>query len=81
MGFFLQAFAGIFVALLWLLVLGRIVMSWVDPGGRSALGGFLVRATEPILAPARRLLPSTGMLDLSSFIVLVVLGVIWRSLL
>ena len=76
---FAQLFVG--MALLWLLVLGRIVMSWIDPGGRSRLGAFLIQATEPVLAPVRRVLPPSGMFDFSSFIVLVVLGVIWRALL
>ena len=78
---FAQLFVGMVVALLWLLVLGRIVMSWIDPGGRSRLGAFLIQAPEPVLAPVRRVLPPSGMFDFSSFIVLVVLGVIWRALL
>jgi YggT family protein len=80
MGFF-SVFLGVLAALLWLLVLGRIVMSWVDPGGRSRLAAFLIQSTEPILAPVRRALPSTGMLDFSSFLVLIVLGLLWRALL
>jgi YggT family protein len=65
---------------LWALVLGRMLMSWVDPAGRNQLSAFLIRATEPILAPVRRMLPPTGMIDWSSFIVLVVLGFLWRAL-
>ena len=78
---FTQVFVGVFVALLWLLVLGRILLSWFDPTGRSRLGGFLVQATEPLLAPVRRALPPLGMIDISSFLVLIVLGVLWRALL
>lgn len=74
-------FAGILLVLLWLLVLGRVLLSWFDPTGTSALGRFLVQATEPILAPVRRLLPQTGMFDLSGLLVLLVLGAIWRALL
>jgi YggT family protein len=76
-----QIAAGVFFALLWLLVLGRILTSWVDPGGRSTLGHFLFTATEPLIAPVRRILPPTGMFDFSTFLVLVVLGLIWRALL
>ena len=64
---------------LWALVLGRMLMSWVDPQGRNQLSIFLVRATEPILAPVRRLLPRTGMMDWSGFIVLIVLGFLWPA--
>ena len=63
------------VVILWLLVLGRVLMSWVDPTGRTQIGGFLIQATEPILAlPCVRIMPATGMFDFSSFIVLVILG-------
>ena len=78
---FLQTFLGMIIVILWLLVLGRVLMSWVDPTGRTQLGGFLIQATEPILAPVRRIMPPTGMFDLSSFIVLVILGVLMRVLL
>jgi YggT family protein len=62
----------------WVLVLGRVLLSWFDPAGRTAGGSFVISATEPILAPIRRSLPRTGMLDLSPLIVLIVLSVLWR---
>jgi YggT family protein len=62
----------------WLLVLGRVLLSWFDPVGRTQIGAFVVAATEPILAPVRRVLPPMGMFDLSPMIVLIVLGVLWR---
>lgn len=63
----------------WLLVLGRVLLSWFDPVGRTQLGSFVISATEPLLGPIRRALPSTGMLDLSPVIVLIVLSVLWRA--
>ena len=81
MQLFLQTFVGMILVILWLLVLGRVLISWVDPTGRTQLGGFLFQATEPILAPVRRIMPATGMFDFSSFIVLVVLGVLMRAVL
>lgn len=65
---------------LWLLILGRVLISWVDPVGRSQLGAFLVQATEPILAPIRRVLPQAGMFDFAPLVVLLVLGALWRAL-
>lgn len=64
----------------WILVLGRVFLSWFDPAGRSQVGSFVIATTEPILAPIRRLLPSTGALDLSPLVVLIVLSVLWRYL-
>ena len=61
-----------------LLVLARVLLSWFDPAGRSQAGAFVVSATEPFLGPIRRALPQTGMLDLSPFVVLIVLSVLWR---
>jgi YggT family protein len=78
---FVQTFLGMIIVILWLLVLGRVLMSWIDPTGRSQIGGFLIQATEPILAPVRRIMPPTGMFDFSSFIVLVILGVLMRVVL
>jgi YggT family protein len=69
------------VGLLWLLVLGRVAASWVDPAARSPASRLLIRATEPMLGPVRRRLPATGMFDLSSLVVLMVLGAAWRALL
>jgi YggT family protein len=76
---FLLNFVQFLLIALWLLVLGRMVMSWVDPNGRNQVSAFLVQTTEPILAPVRRLLPSTGMVDWSGLVVLIVLGFLWRA--
>lgn len=77
--FFANFLQFLFMAL-WALVFGRMIMSWVDPTGRNQISSMLFQATEPILAPVRRVLPQTGMVDWSGFVVLIVLGVIWRSL-
>ncbi|MBA2701267.1 MAG: YggT family protein [Chloroflexi bacterium] len=56
-----------------------MLMSWVDPAGRNRISALLIQATEPILAPVRRMLPKGGMMDWSSFVVLIVLGFLWRA--
>ena len=81
MGTFVTTFAGVLLALVWLLVLGRVLLSWFDPTGSTAVGRFLTQATEPILAPIRRFLPQTGTFDFSGLVVLLVLGALWRALL
>ena len=40
---------------------------------------LLFQATEPILGPVRRLLPQTGAVDWSGFVVLILLGFLWRA--
>jgi YggT family protein len=78
---FLRNFLLFFLLALWLLVLGRVLMTWVDPAGRTALSAFLTQTTEPIIAPVRRFMPKNGILDLSMLIVLIVLSLLWRALL
>jgi YggT family protein len=75
----LLEFVQLLLIAMWVLVLGRLLMSWLDPGGRNGVSTFLIRATEPLLGPVRRVLPATGMIDWSGFIVLVVLGFLWRA--
>jgi YggT family protein len=78
-GAFIANFLQFLFMALWLLVLGRMIMSWVDPQGRNQISRFLIQATEPILGPVRRLLPRSGMVDWSGFVVLIVLGFLWRA--
>ena len=80
MGGFLSNFIQFLLMALWALILGRMIMTWVDPTGRNQISTMLFQVTEPILAPVRRLLPQTGMMDWSGFIVLLLLGVLWRSM-
>jgi YggT family protein len=75
----LLTFVQFLLAALWLLVLGRMLVSWVDPEGRNAASGLLVGTTEPFLAPVRRVLPHDGAIDWSGFLVLIVLGFLWRA--
>ena len=64
---------------LWLLILGRVLISWVDPMGRSQIGAMLINTTEPILGPIRRLIPPMGGIDLGPLLLLIVLSALWRS--
>jgi YggT family protein len=64
--------------LVWWLILASVVMNWLfafnivnahNPTVRSIAHG-LSRATEPLLAPIRRILPNLGGLDLSPIVLL-----------
>ena len=69
------------VVAVWLVVLGRVLMSWIDPRFEKPLSQFMYSLTEPILAPIRNVLPRTGMLDLSPLVLLLVLGFLMRVIL
>ena len=79
MGVFLGNLILFALIALWLLILGRVLVSWVDPMGRSQLGGMLINTTEPILAPIRRIIPPMGGIDLGPLIILIILSALWRS--
>ncbi|HEY6058045.1 MAG TPA: YggT family protein [Candidatus Limnocylindrales bacterium] len=79
MALFARSFLELLVLALTALIFGRVIVSWVDPVGRNQLSSFVIQATEPILAPVRRLLPSMGMVDLSPMIVIFVLMFVLRA--
>ncbi len=78
---FLLVFIQLFFTVLWLLVIARVLLSWINPRMEGAIGRFLFETTEPLLSPIRRILPSTGGLDLAPLVLLLVLGVIVRLVL
>ena len=61
-------------------ILIAIIASWIAPGNYHPALALLGQLTEPVLAPARRLLPALGGLDLSPILVFLILGVIERVL-
>ena len=55
---------------MWLII-GRAVVSWVNPDPYNPIVNFLNRATEPVLAPVRRWIPMGGLgIDISPVIVI-----------
>ena len=58
---------------MWIII-GRAVISWVNPDPYNPIVTFLYRATEPVLAPVRRLIPMRGMgIDIAPVIVILVI--------
>ncbi len=60
-GNFLSAVAGVFNWVLWAymwIIIIRALLSWVNPDPWNPIVQFLHRATEPVLAPIRRWLPT-----------------------
>ena len=52
-------------------ILIMVIISWVNPGGHNPAIGILYSLTEPLLRPARRLIPPMGGLDLSPMVVMI----------
>jgi len=73
---FLAVFLRFLVLALYVVLLGRVLYSWINPRFEGPLGRFLFETTEPILRPIRRVLPQGGPLDWSPLIAFLVLSVI-----
>jgi YggT family protein len=63
-------------------ILIRVILSWFMPYGihQNPAGSLLVSLTEPLLRPARRLIPPIGGLDLSPIAVIVILQLMQLAL-
>lgn len=81
MNTYLVYFINILFTALWLAILGRVIISWINLSPDNPIVVLLYGITEPILAPIRRVLPSMGMLDLSPMVALIVMMIIQRVLL
>jgi len=53
-----------------IVMLIRVIFSWVSPYPTNAVTRFANRVTEPILAPVRRWLPPMSGIDLSPMVVM-----------
>ncbi len=55
-----------------IVLLARVLLSWVQVDPRNPLVNLINQLTEPLLAPIRRILPQTGAVDFSPMIAFVV---------
>jgi YggT family protein len=53
-----------------IVMLIRVVFSWVSPYPTNTVTRFAFRITEPVLAPIRRMLPPMSGIDLSPMVVM-----------
>ena len=81
MSSYLANFIGLLFQVLSLAILGRVLLSWVDPFGNMRITQILRDVTEPILAPIRKLLPNMAMFDFSPIIAMLLLQALSRLLL
>lgn len=78
-GLLVVAVAEIANKTVWILmaaVIAQIVLSWVSPGGYNPVIGVIQALSEPLLRPARGLLPPLGGLDFSPMVVVIGLNLI-----
>lgn len=51
----------------------QVILSWINPGSYNPASALLYSLTEPVLRPARRLIPPVSGLDLSPMLVMIAL--------
>jgi YggT family protein len=73
LGFALRMLIRVVLQMAFVLVIGYVILSWVQPG--SPVYGLLARLTEPLLAPLRRVIPTIGGVDLSALVLLLLLQI------
>ena len=73
---FLATFINLLFQALFFAILGRVLISWVDPMGNMRITQILREITDPILEPIRRVLPTFGMIDLSPLVAMLLLNLL-----
>ena len=59
-----------------LLILARVLMSWVQIDPYHPVAQFIFQATEPFLKPVREVLPPAGGFDFSPIVLLILVQVV-----
>jgi len=66
---------------LTVLILARVILSWINPfPSANKINEFVWRTTEPLLGPVRSILPPMGGIDFSPILVLVAIQIVERLL-
>jgi YggT family protein len=61
-------------------VLAAVIISWVPSMRDSSFGQLVLRATEPVFNPVRKVLPPMGGVDLAPLVVLIAIQLLGRLL-
>ncbi len=73
------AFVGQIIGLYKIVLLVRIILTWIPHNPQNPAATFLYKITEPVLEPVRRIIPAIGGIDISPIIVFFGLGFIQRA--
>jgi YggT family protein len=68
-GHFLYGLLSIYALLIFM----RIIFSWVMISYQNRVMRFLLRTTEPLLGPLRRMIPPLGMFDISAIVAFLII--------
>jgi YggT family protein len=76
----LATIVSILLTIMYWLILIRALISWVNPDPFNPIVQFLMRTTEPLLEPVRRMLPQGLPIDVSPIIVFFIIIFLQRFL-
>jgi YggT family protein len=55
---------------IWI-VIARVVLSWLNVESNNPVVQFIIKVTDPVLTPIRRVVPDLGGLDISPLILII----------
>jgi YggT family protein len=57
-------------------IIVQVILSWIQPGSYNPVSSLLYSLNEPVLKPARRLIPPISGIDLSPLVVLLIIQLV-----
>ncbi|MCG8670428.1 MAG: YggT family protein [Pseudomonadales bacterium] len=73
---FMRSMANTIINFFTFCIFIMVILSWVSQGSYNPMADIMRQVTEPIMAPARKIIPPMGGLDLSPMVVILLLMVI-----
>lgn len=76
-GLFVLTIANLLQTLIYIhmfIIIIQIVISWVNPGAYNPITVIMYQLSEPVLKPARRLIPPAGGFDWSPLVILIIMN-------
>ncbi len=77
MGLLVLTFAHLLKLIIYVyifIIIVQVIISWVNPGAYNPATVLMYQLSEPVLRPARRLIPPAGGFDWSPLVVMIVLN-------
>ncbi len=76
MGSFLLNTVNLLFTALQIVVIARVILSWLPQYRYSTIGQMVYSISEPILRPIQRVVPPMGMLDMTPMVAIILLIVL-----
>lgn len=76
---FIVSFLNMLITALTFAIIGRALLSWVDPGTSWPITRLLHEITEPVVSPIRQIMPNVGMFDFSPMIAILLLQLVGQT--